>query len=1063
MNDNIWLVVWDLDRTFFDGGDSETHENYAEIIKTLIRRGIMNACCSRGSLQTARIRLEEMGVWDCLIFPSVSGNGISKAERVEQIIKNTRLRPQYTLYLDNNIFNRKLAEAALPRLNTARPDDIFTLIRQPEMKGFTDKLHVRLAQYKLAKPLTEGKSSSDFDVMAHAVMECALVDSASYISDIQSIFAESEALNYTGKRLSPDEVTALLNEPDIRHGCVTLKDIREDHGVVGFYAVRANKLTHFVFSSELMDIPGVEQWTYSKLGYPILSSKSKFCVGELSSAPAPDWINQSSGGAAALDIPAQRLLVRGSSELAGITRYLKKYVAITAEIFEEPASICYIAKGRQYTDEEKKAILRAAPGLEQNVFTTAMFSGEYDYVLVNIISERSMIKYSDKTNSALSVYLSREHLNKLDSEFFDQFQSYVYSDDELDDSLQYICDNLPAQTSLIIMTAPEVAFTRVSTADGSDPDRFAADYQRRLRYNAIAEEIVVRNTNAYLLDIRGMVKSEADLTDFHVLHYGPQVDYELSRVLTALLGVRLPDPNRQASSSVPLVKAKLVPDTELRLSYRAFIVNGLFVTQVEQPELAGVLFSFSVMMGSQVIDEAGFSADSLRETRISAFGVYWTRVGVKYNNQQYYFDTSYFVYNEKTVFNYIDKTAPNFANIHHGHLLPLYDASENIKRLSGDFSAEVLALLSTGLSVFDYFERRGIEEISILADAKAAPLIMDSAGTAKTRIKHLFTLDMPFSLGASLGMRQFRFNAFTSDTIQNHLGDGDVLLIACMPGKRETADITKLIPGKVKIVWLHTLLHTLSTERFFAAGIKDAVARGGGGPVIALRLPTIRALKSPSPEDRALLSYSTAKLLTEAGQNISSLPGVLTGVSFEKLSRTAILPPVELDAEDVWRFSDRSDTHMNIKDGLRRTVGQPERYAGTVYIFGGSMVFGKLVSDEETIASRLQASINLPLRVVNCANFDGRMQASRMLSMVNLIDFRPNDVIVIAMEEDQTASTIIPFQFKYIDNSFIKADALSVLNDSAGAYYMNNVYSPRGNELVADLLREKIYGLVRLF
>ena len=127
------------------------------------------------------------------------------------------------------------------------------------------------------------------------------------------------------------------------------------------------------------------------------------------------------------------------------------------------------------------------------------------------------------------------------------------------------------------------------------------------------------------------------------------------------------------------------------------------------------------------------------------------------------------------------------------------------------------------------------------------------------------------------------------------------------------------------------------------------------------------------------------------------------------------------------------------------------------------MVFGKLLSDDETIASKLQSAVNLPFRIVNCANFDGRMQASRMLSLLNSFDYGPNDVVVIAMEEDQTASAIVPFQFKYIDNSFIKADALSVLNGVLGAYYLNNVYSPRGAFLIAELLREKIYGLVRLF
>jgi len=1065
MNDNVWLVVWDLDRTFLnsdtDGDNSEPCENYAEIIKLLVSRGIMNSCCSRSSFQTARSRLEELGVWNCMIFPCVNTFSVSKAERVEQIIKNTRLRPQYTLYLDNDSFNRTLSEAALPKLNTAIPSDIFTLIHQHEMKGFTDNMHVRLAQYKLTKAIAENKNSSDFSAMAHAVMECSMVDCDPYISEIQNIFAEPSTLNYTGRRPSADELTDLFKDPDSKAGCITLKDISGDRGIVGFYAMRANKLLHFAFRGDLADVPGVEQWAYVKLGYPIFT-KSKFCIGEVDSSGVPLWINQYTPGS---DIPESvkpkaeiNLLMRGSAELEGITRYLKKHVSITSEIYSEPVSLCYAVKGQRYTDEDKSAILQYVPSLDPGVFTTDMFSGVYDYVLVSVLSERSMIKYSNKTNSAMTVYLPKENLDNLNAKFFDQFQSYVYSDDELDDSLQYICDNLPKQTSLIIMTAPEIDFTRVSPSDGNDPDRFPSDYQRRVRYNAIAEEIVVRNPNAYLLDIRNLVKSEADLRDFHILHYSPQIDYELSRILSALVGIKIPDPKHQVSIS-PLLEAKLTPESDITLLYRAFIVNGLFVTQIEQPERMGFTFSFDVMMGSQVIDHSDFSPNSMHETYIRAFGVYWTRIRIKQKNTEYYFDTSFFVYNEKTVFNYIDKTAPNFANIHRGHLAPLFDGSGSIKQLNIDLGSEILALLSEGCSVFDYFEQKGINEISILADAKAAPLIMDSAGTAKIKIKHLFTLDMPFTLGVSLGTRQYRFDSFKEDA----LGEGDVLLAACMPGKQEMADIVKIVPNHVKITWLHSVLHSLSTEHFFTSRVKDVVSQKGGSSVIVLRLPTIRGLKNPCPEDRAILPYNTAKLLTAAETDLSSLPGVFEGISFEKMSQTAILPPAYMDGNNIWRFSDRDSEYMNITGGLRQTANQPDKYAGTVYIFGGSMAFGKLVSDDDTIASKLQDSINLPLRIVNFANFDGRMQASRMLSLINSIDFCPNDIIVIAMEEDQTASTIIPFQFRFISNSFLKADALSVLDGVSGAYYLNNVYSPKGNTLVAELLREKIYGLIRMF
>jgi len=1061
MNDNIWLVIWDLDCTFFrtesNSGGSDPLEKYLEVIKNLIDRGIMNACCSRSSLEIAQNRLEELGIWESFVFPSINNNAISKAERVEGIIKNARLRSQQTLYLDDNTFNRKLAQAAMPQINTALPNQIFSFIEQPEMKGFVDKFRVRLSQYKLAGPIADGKKFADSRIMVHADMECSIVNSAPYIPEIQGMFDQCIRLNYLGGHPTVDEINSMLNDPDIQSGCITLKDIHEDRGVVGFYAKKEDSLLHFIFSSILLDIPGVEQWAYAELEYPSFT-KSKDCIGDLDVSGVPSWINQKISDVTEEKSSEARLLLRGSVELDGVARCLKKYASTTSELYDEPTSICYAAKIRQLTGDQKKQILQDVPSLNPNVFTTAMFTGEFDYVLISVLSERSIIKYTHKTERDLSVYIPKEHFSRFSTELADKFESSAYDEGELEDSLQYICDNLPKHTSLVIITAPEVEFTRLGLSEGSGPDRFPLDFHCRCLYNSVVEKIVMENNNAYLLDIRNLVKTEADLKDFHVLSYNPQVDYELSRVLATLMGVKLPAPNRVIAAPA-LIKAELTQEANLSLQYRSFIVNGLFVTQVEQSEQPVLEYSFKVMNGSRVITEADFSTTAMYETEISAFGVYWARVGVKHGEEVYYFDTSYLVYNEKTVFNYLDKTAPNYNNVYRGHLRALYDDSEDLKRVSNDLTAEYLALMSSGHSVFDYFIKHGIDEVSILADNKTAQLIIDSVGAAGTKIKYLFTLDMPFSVGAALGIHQYRFGKLEPE----RFCDEDVLFVASMPGKQEIAYLTKAIPKNVTIIWLHTILHSLSTEHFFAAGIRDAVSNAGGGPIIILRLPTIRGLKSPSATDKALSSYNTAKLLTTAKQDVMSLPQIYTGVSFEKISQTAILPPTYLDKEDVWRFSDCKGEYMNIVNGLRHTSNQPEKYAGTVYIFGGSMAFGKLVSDDETIASMLQETINLPLRVVNCTNFDGRMQAGRMLSIINSISFHPNDVIVVTMEEDHTASTFVPYQFKYIDDSFIKADALSVLSKDSGAFYLNNVYSPHGNSLVASLLKEKIYELVKLF
>jgi len=69
-------------------------------------------------------------------------------------------------------------------------------------------------------------------------------------------------------------------------------------------------------------------------------------------------------------------------------------------------------------------------------------------------------------------------------------------------------------------------------------------------------------------------------------------------------------------------------------------------------------------------------------------------------------------------------------------------------------------------------------------------------------------------------------------------------------------------------------------------------------------------------------------------------------------------------ADGYWEPDDYASPNLNIRDGERRTIGQPTQAARTIWIYGQSIMFGFRIADGDTVASRLQALMPA-YRVVN--------------------------------------------------------------------------------------------------
>ncbi|MDR1000720.1 MAG: hypothetical protein LBL96_07985 [Clostridiales bacterium] len=523
MNDNIWIVIWAL---------GELNVQHLNTINKLSDRAVVNSVCGRARLEPEQRRLEEMGMWDHFVFPCVTTQPVTMAERVRHVLRNARLKPQYALFVSDNPFDRAIVALALPEINTLPPSELLTAINFKELSGYPDRLHVRLAQCKLSQPIDFETMQISPTLLERMGIECELADVASRVTQVEDLLKSKTVLNYTGSHITQRVLRYLLSDVSVAVGCVMLRSDFSDEMLAAFYAIKNGLLLHFFFDNSVANIPGVDQWAFAALDYPPFN-KSPGCIGELYETPAPPWIN------AALEEEeeerAQRLFIRGSYEISGIAEILQNHIDTVTEYFPYPISINYATYKLKHLPEQYEAI-SALTQAEANVFSSAMFDG-FDYVLISVASELSMQKFvwkepddglehPEPTRHIVdmpSVFVNSERVGQLNDDFYNKYESYVYADDDLDDALRDICGSLDSKTSLIIMTTPEL-----QKSDGND-----ADYQRRVRYNKIAETIVREYPNAYLLDMRQLIKNDKDMDS-------QQVNEGAANVVLALMGMPIP-------------------------------------------------------------------------------------------------------------------------------------------------------------------------------------------------------------------------------------------------------------------------------------------------------------------------------------------------------------------------------------------------------------------------------------------------------------------------------------------------------------------------------------------
>src|SRR4051812_46173169 len=173
MPEAVRLVIWDLDETFWKGTLTEGGIAYLQkthdIVVELAQRGIMNSICSKNDFEVVKTILQDKGIWDYFVFPSI--NWQPKGQRISRLIEAAQLRAATVLFIDDNPMNLNEAKHVVPDLQIASEAIIPNLLDSPLFKGKDDQALIRLGQYKLLEKRNldkEGAGGNNHDFLRNS-------------------------------------------------------------------------------------------------------------------------------------------------------------------------------------------------------------------------------------------------------------------------------------------------------------------------------------------------------------------------------------------------------------------------------------------------------------------------------------------------------------------------------------------------------------------------------------------------------------------------------------------------------------------------------------------------------------------------------------------------------------------------------------------------------------------------------------------------------------------------------------------------------------------------------
>lgn len=562
--EQIKLVIWDLDETFWAGTLSEGEvfpiEKNIGIVKTLTKRGIINSISSKNNFEDAVKKLKELNIFEYFVFPAINWN--TKGPQIKNLIKAANLRDNNVLFIDDNDTNLNEAKYYCPNIKIASPNILKNILEFASLAGKNDERCTRLAQYKILEKKNKHKEELKDD-LKFLHLSNIQVEIKSFVEDdldrILEMIHRTNQLNFTKKKIDKNELLDILNDNNYKKGVVFCKDNYGDYGCIGFYALnkREDLLEHFLFSCRIMNL-GVEQWVYAYLNFPNINIQYPVS-STLNKTTKPNWINNKHLDKKTKNLNTKKIkvLLAGNCEFMSMSHYAKNshfdllfYVDFNKDTHFRLRydSINELKNSIELNKETKQRLINKYSFIDNETFHNRLLYEDYDYLVFSLIYEYNLEQYRDDETGAIlpNIYpgyktnpfkdepieVSKE-LERLNIHFgineIIQLQKETTSlgyntAKDLEENLYYLKNAV--KKPIIFINGPEVEHP-----NASNPKEVNEKY---IKFNKIVDDFCAKNDNCYVIDIRKYVKTRDDMTDVKT-HYKRMTYVNLTEDLIKLL------------------------------------------------------------------------------------------------------------------------------------------------------------------------------------------------------------------------------------------------------------------------------------------------------------------------------------------------------------------------------------------------------------------------------------------------------------------------------------------------------------------------------------------------
>jgi FkbH-like protein len=258
----IDLIVWDLDNTLWNGTVYYKDKNTVNIkpgtkatLKELNKRNIICTVCSKNYYKDGIDKLEEFEIKK--YFSDFKIGWERKSESIKEILNKFNVKPENTLFIDDDAFQREEVESSIPNINTLFVSDPIDILNVdgiiPINATSTDKDRVILLKQQRNREEAERTRKEDYKDF---LKECNIKMNVSLgketdIQRITQLLNRTNELNATNNRYSFEEIKELFNDEKHKFIIVNLSDKFGNYGLIAESLIEINNIDKSIFIKDL--------------------------------------------------------------------------------------------------------------------------------------------------------------------------------------------------------------------------------------------------------------------------------------------------------------------------------------------------------------------------------------------------------------------------------------------------------------------------------------------------------------------------------------------------------------------------------------------------------------------------------------------------------------------------------------------------------------------------------------------------------------------------------------------------------------------------------------------